>query len=68
MGSRNHMKSEKLKQHLTKDNSVNIILSVLIVGLMFAMLYLAPLRSDDWAWGSPVGLERLKTLFADYNG
>lgn len=68
MGSRNHMKSEKLKQHLTKDNSVNIILSVLIVGLMFAMLYLAPLRSDDWAWGSSVGLERLKTLFADYNG
>ena len=45
------MKSDKLKQHLVKDNWVNIVLSVLIVGLTFAMLYLAPLRSDDWAWG-----------------
>ena len=62
------MKSDKLKQHLVKDNWVNIVLSVLIVGLTFAMLYLAPLRSDDWAWGSSVGIERLKTFFPDYNG
>ena len=68
MGSRNHMKSEKLKLYLTKDNSVNIILSILIVGLTFTMLYLSPLRLDDWAWGRSVGIERLKTLSADYNG
>ena len=62
------MKSEKLKLYLTKDNSVNIILSILIVGLTFTMLYLSPLRLDDWAWGSSVGIERLKTFFPDYNG
>lgn len=35
----------------------------------FAFLaYLFPYTGDDWAWGSSIGLERLKIFFAGYNG
>lgn len=35
----------------------------------FAFLaYLFPYTGDDWAWGSSIGLGRLKTFFAGYNG
>ncbi|KAF1306212.1 hypothetical protein BAU17_11035 [Enterococcus sp. CU12B] len=30
--------------------------------------YLTPLTSDDWVWGSSVGLERLNNFFNNYNG
>ena len=62
------MKTDRLKLHLKKENSVNIVLSLFIVGLTFAMLYLAPLRLDDWTWGSSIGIDRLKTFSAGYNG
>lgn len=62
------MKTDRLKLHFKKENSVNIVLSLLIVGLAYAMLYLAPLRLDDWTWGSSIGIDRLKTFFAGYGG
>lgn len=35
----------------------------------FAFLaYLFPYTGDDWAWGSSIGVERLKIFFAGYNG
>ena len=35
----------------------------------FAFLaYLFPYTGDDWAWGSSIGMGRLKTFFAGYNG
>ena len=35
----------------------------------FAFLaYLFPYTGDDWAWGSSIGIERLKIFFAGYNG
>ena len=62
------MKTDRLKLHFKKENSVNIVLSLIIVGLAYVMLYLAPLRLDDWTWGSSVGIDRLKTFSAGYNG
>ena len=39
--------------------------------LFFAFMFLAylfPYTGDDWAWGSSIGLGRLKSFFAGYNG
>ncbi len=37
--------------------------------LIFGVLcFLFPYTGDDWAWGSSIGVERLRCWFADYNG
>ena len=39
--------------------------------LFFCYAFLAllfPYTGDDWAWGSSIGMERLKIFFKDYNG
>ena len=41
--------------------------SVLFLFLL-VLCYLFPYMGDDWAWGSNLGLERLSSFFADYNG
>ena len=47
----------------------NMAISVLTVFSIFCVLsYLFPYTGDDWAWGSSIGLERLRTFFAGYNG
>jgi hypothetical protein len=33
-----------------------------------ALALVFPYSGDDWAWGSHLGVERLNTLFVDYNG
>lgn len=41
------------------------------LALFFAFAFLAylfPYTGDDWAWGSSIGLGRLKIFFAGYNG
>jgi hypothetical protein len=35
---------------------------------LLLLCYLFPYMGDDWAWGSDLGLERLSTFFAGYNG
>ncbi len=35
---------------------------------MLLLCYLFPYSHDDWAWGSSVGIERLHSFFANYNG
>ena len=41
-------------------------------GLLFVVLcalcFLYPYTGDDWAWGSSIGIERLKTWFDNYRG
>ncbi|WP_323100758.1 DUF6056 family protein [Intrasporangium sp. YIM S08009] len=40
-----------------------------LIGVSFlALANLFPYSGDDWAWGSQIGLDRLSTFFADYNG
>ena len=41
----------------------------IVLFFCFACLALLfPYTGDDWAWGSSVGVDRLKTFFKDYNG
>lgn len=42
------------------------ILIAFAVLAILAMLF--PFTGDDWAWGSSIGIERLQSGFADYNG
>ena len=48
------------------------IAEVVVLGLIgvsfLALANLFPYSGDDWAWGSQIGLDRLSTFFADYNG
>lgn len=44
-----------------------VVLAVIVV--TFGVLAdLFPYSGDDWAWGSQIGVDRLSTFFADYNG
>lgn len=44
-------------------------LILLGVGVFFfALGYLLPYTHDDWAWGSQIGIDRLNSLFENYNG
>ena len=52
------------KQIINKTNSYVFILCILFI----ILCYMFPYTHDDWAWGSQIGIIRLKTLFADYNG
>ena len=56
--------SEKIKKLCTPQTLVCglVLLFFGIVAFMF------PYTGDDWAWGSWMGIERLETFFADYNG
>lgn len=36
--------------------------------LLFALCLLFPYSGDDWTWGSYIGIDRLSSGFADYNG
>jgi len=54
-------KSEKI---FSKKNIFYIILLI----MLFILSYIFPYTHDDWAWGSSIGIERLTSLFKDYNG
>ncbi len=36
--------------------------------ILFALCWLFPYTGDDWAWGSEIGINRLRTHFVEYNG
>lgn len=40
---------------------------IMFIGFAF-LAYLFPYLGDDWAWGSSIGIDRLKIFFAGYNG
>lgn len=46
----------------------NIILYLLTIALFAVFYYFLPFAGDDWAWGSDVGMDRLKNCFDGYNG
>lgn len=41
---------------------------VVIFVLLSVLCYLFPYAGDDWAWGSSIGMDRLKSGFEDYGG
>ena len=43
-------------------------LTVLILAGIFIMFFMSFPRLDDLTWGSSIGIQRLNTLFAGYNG
>lgn len=53
---------------LKKENKC-ITIMYAVVFLMFLIIgYLVPYVHDDWAWGTQIGIERLESLFENYNG
>lgn len=69
---------EKAHSHMrSTDESIQIRhtglpcgvgLSLAVFAALFIICMLFPYSGDDWAWGSSLGLERLKDGFAGYNG
>ncbi len=53
---------------IKNENKAVLILSAVGFIVFFALAMLFPYSGDDWAWGSELGLERLRVFFADYNG
>ena len=49
-------------------NDKNKIYKIGFLILLLILCMLFPYTGDDWAWGSTIGLERLATLFKNYNG
>ena len=45
----------------------NIFIIVILI-MLFILSYIFPYTHDDWAWGTSIGVERLTSLFKDYNG
>ncbi|MDR1018172.1 MAG: DUF6056 family protein [Lachnospiraceae bacterium] len=41
---------------------------ILLFILISILCFFFPYTGDDWAWGSKIGIERLNTLFNNYNG
>lgn len=46
----------------------NVILITLLFLALFILCFMFPYTHDDWAWGSSIGIERLNSLFYNYNG
>lgn len=46
----------------------NIVLHLFTIIFFGIFYYFLPFAGDDWAWGSDVGIERLKSAFDGYNG
>lgn len=43
-------------------------LSIIMILLLIAICFFFPYVHDDWAWGTSIGIERLTSLFKNYNG
>ena len=44
------------------------IISICIFAFFAILAVFFPYSGDDWAWGSSIGIDRLKTFFDNYNG
>lgn len=49
----------------TNKNIILYLFAIVFFGIFY---YFLPFAGDDWAWGSDVGIERLKNAFDGYNG
>ncbi|MBO7217458.1 MAG: hypothetical protein J6V50_02020 [Clostridia bacterium] len=66
-------KTFKKSKNFTLNNEnrsffVFYIISGLAIALFAVLAFFFPYTGDDWAWGSSIGIERLKTFFDNYNG
>lgn len=50
------------------DFSDGTLLLIAIFAIFFIYGLIVPMALDDWSWGSSVGIDRLISRFADYNG
>lgn len=53
---------ESLKQNK------NIIYNIILFMCLLLICYFFPYTHDDWAWGTEIGIDRLNSLFNNYNG
>lgn len=53
---------------MKKQNKEILISCFVLFFLFLALAFMFPYTGDDWAWGSEIGLERLKVFFQGYNG
>jgi len=54
---------------MNKTSDKEKMIMILIISLFWIYLYYnIPIGHDDWTWGSNIGIERLQSMFANYNG
>lgn len=46
----------------------NLVLNIIFLCCLFLLSFLFIYSGDDWAWGSSIGIDRLKIFFDNYNG
>lgn len=46
----------------------NKVFWIILILMLLVLCFLFPYNGDDWAWGTSIGIDRLKILFKDYNG
>ncbi|MGN0534157.1 MAG: DUF6056 family protein [Eubacterium sp.] len=56
------------KLHPHKHLKLTLIGYAVIFVLMLCLCCLFPYTGDDWAWGGPIGIERLNNRFDNYSG
>ena len=56
------------KKFLNTEKCRTLLFSLVLFAAFALLAYLFPYTGDDWGWGSQIGLDRLATWFADYNG
>lgn len=57
-----------LKRLFSKEDKKTLIFVCAAFFAFAILIYLFPYSGDDWAWGSGIGIERLKSFFKAYNG
>ena len=68
-GMMNKKKNDKKKKNnLKKSSNSNYKFYLGIFIFLLFLTFLFPYSIDDWAWGSQFGIEKLQSLFANYNG
>ena len=53
---------------MSYKRNVKYILYLFTIVFFALFYYFLPFAGDDWAWGSDIGIERLKNGFDGYNG
>lgn len=55
------------KNKQSTKNKEKIFFAIIFI-IITMICYFFPYTHDDWAWGTSMGIERLESLFKDYNG
>lgn len=53
---------------MNKKRNGNLPLQLFTIVFFGLFYYFLPFAGDDWAWGSEIGIQRLKNAFDGYNG